>query len=89
MLDVSSPQCSVPVLICFSLVLVFVQLVDRFNDRALRPIPGAFVTWDVMCGSARGTAHLVVFFWSRHTNSSMFVDVHLLFNSCNYLGSNS
>jgi hypothetical protein len=41
MLVVSSLQGSVPVLICFSLVLVFTQLLDWFNDRAIRPIPAA------------------------------------------------
>lgn len=41
MLVVSSLQDSMPVLICFSLVLVFTQLLDWFNDRAIRPIPAA------------------------------------------------
>jgi hypothetical protein len=53
MLVVSWLQCSVPVLICFSLVLVFTQLLDGFNDRALRPIPGAPGRCEYACGSAR------------------------------------
>jgi hypothetical protein len=41
MLAVSSLQDTWPMLINISVALLIMQRVDRFNDRALRPIPGA------------------------------------------------
>jgi hypothetical protein len=41
MLAVSSLQDTWPMLIFVSVALRFVQRVDRFNDRASRPIPEA------------------------------------------------
>jgi hypothetical protein len=54
MLAVSSLQDTWLVLI-ISAALWFVQQVDRFNDRARRPIPGALGMWSTAKGSARGT----------------------------------
>lgn len=42
MLAVSSLQDTWPMLIIISVALLIMQRVDSFNDRALRPIPGAF-----------------------------------------------
>ena len=41
MLAVSSLQDTWPMLINISVAFVIMQRVDRFNDRAVRPIPGA------------------------------------------------
>jgi len=41
MLAVSSLQDTWPMLINISVALIIMQRVDRFNDRDLRPIPGA------------------------------------------------
>jgi hypothetical protein len=44
MLAVSSLQDTWPMLISFSVAFVIMQRVDTFNDRALRPLPGARTT---------------------------------------------
>ncbi len=44
MLAVSSLQDNWPMLISLSVALIL-QPVDTFNDRALRPIPGAASNW--------------------------------------------
>jgi hypothetical protein len=44
MLAVSSLQDTWPMLIDISVALLIMQRVDRFNDRALRPIPRARTT---------------------------------------------
>lgn len=54
MLAVSSLQDSWPMLISFSVALIM-QPVDRFNDRALRPIPGAAFSWAGVSIFARST----------------------------------
>jgi hypothetical protein len=82
MLVVSSLQGSMPVLICFSLVLVFMQLLDWFNDRAIRPIPAALGTWGLWDSSARGTAPLIHMFWCIFSTVILRIVVRSLFVQC-------
>jgi hypothetical protein len=67
MLAVSSLQDTWPMLIGFSVVLHFLQQVDRFNDRARRPIPGASNIWRTCGCSARGTSPLNAISSDRYT----------------------
>ena len=46
-----------PILV-ISLVMVFAQLVDRFNDRAVRPIPAAGSKMVIETSSARDPSQL-------------------------------
>jgi hypothetical protein len=82
MLVVSSLQGSVPVLICFSLVLVFTQLLDWFNDRAIRPIPAAPGTWELWDSSARGTTPVIHMFWYIFSTVVLRLVVCSLFVQC-------
>jgi hypothetical protein len=47
MLAVSSLQETWPMLIIISVALWLMQQVDWFNDRAHRPIPGAYCIWEL------------------------------------------